>query len=415
MSVAPVMGVLRGNESTQVVWSFIPGKQKTYDVKVPCLLYDPDDNEAAEAALLPLSTPATASLQSTTRADGAADDPEGKADNADVEGGEEALEVGNPETEEKLDGEEARSKLSLPSRPPPPSLPPLPPGMDRVVLKVLGEGTAGALAMDPPSLELGTLLVGHAVTRPVTLFNQSDGVIRYRIDCGPADGNPEREAGSTPVEFPQAGLSAVDPIPGLEVWVDESEGAIPARASKIVNVTFFPRFRKQYKLQLRCRTATVPPLLTPPSAPPAHRVPSGGSLRPSSLPPLLTKQRSRNNSNGSPIAVGNLTLAAATSLGGLGEDTAPAVDKWPQQPSSAPPAICSLSATTVFPRLMVTDVLLEGVPKHVVWDMMGVQEVNAELKTQVTDLELELNKVSALALWILWRDGLMRAGQYLSH
>ena len=382
MSVSPVSGVLLGNQSTHVVWTFVPGKQKTYDVKVPCLLYDPEDTDAAESALLPLPTAGTVSLQSTAAGEGTGVQGEGVAELAgeDAEGGAGEAEPtkteggGSPDGENAPEEDETRAKSVCVPRPPPPSAPPLPPGLERVLLKVLGEGTAGALAMEPPSLELGTLLVGHAVTRPVTLFNQSDGVVRYRMDCGPADSNPDREAGSTPVEFPQAGLSAVDPIPGLEVWVDEPEGAIPARASKTATVTFFPRFRKQYKLQLRCRTATVAPLLAPPTS---GRLPSGSSMRPAPLPPLLVKHSS----------VGALPLA----LGG--EDVAAAADKWPQQASQAPPAICSLSATTVFPRLMVTDVLLEGVPKHTVWDMMGICEINQELKMQVTDLELELNKV----------------------
>ena len=57
------MGVLRGNEAAQVVWSFAPGKQKTYDLRVPCLLYDPSDEAAAAAAAAALhSTAATVSV-----------------------------------------------------------------------------------------------------------------------------------------------------------------------------------------------------------------------------------------------------------------------------------------------------------------------------------------------------------------
>ena len=35
------------------------------------------------------------------------------------------------------------------------------------------------------------------------------------------------------------------------------------RASKTVTVTFYPRYRKRYVLQMRCRTATVPALRPP--------------------------------------------------------------------------------------------------------------------------------------------------------
>jgi hypothetical protein len=60
----------------------------------------------------------------------------------------------------------------------------------------------------------------------------------------------------------------------------------PRRASKTVTVTFFPRFRKPYALQLRCRSAnaTPMPVIT------ANRPPSGsgpGALR---LPPLTAEE-----------------------------------------------------------------------------------------------------------------------------
>lgn len=56
-------------------------------------------------------------------------------------------------------------------------------------------------------------------------------------------------------------------------------------------------------------------------------------------------------------------------------------------------AICPVNATTTFPTVMVTDAFVEGLPKHVAWDMMSFKDVNYELKQQVTSLELELNKV----------------------
>jgi hypothetical protein len=43
--------------------------------------------------------------------------------------------------------------------------------------------------------------------------------------------------------------------------------------------------------------------------------------------------------------------------------------------------------------LRVTDALIDGVPKQVAWGLLGLQEVNAELATPVTPLELELSAV----------------------
>ena len=353
MSVSPSTGVLRGNESAQAIWSFAPGKQKTYDHRVSCLLYDPTDEAAAAAAQLPPPI-VSSSLQSSTLTPVATTEMSAREDEEDRE-----HEIRDNDGVADAAATDEVAVGAAPSVAPAPPAPLLPPGVDCVKLHVVGEGTTGALAMNPPSLDLGTLPVGHAVTRTVTLLNQSDGVLRYCMDCGPAegaDGDGTREPGSTPVEFPDAGLSTVDAKPGLEVWVDEPEGAIPARASKVVKVTFFPRFRKQYRLQVRCRTSTVAPTPAP------LRPPSGGAVGSSAaravLPPLSTKQRLLNSSGAS---------AAQLSPGGMltplpGPGTCPeAVSKWPE----STPTICSLSANVVFPRPMVSDVFFEGIPKQV--------------------------------------------------
>ena len=381
MSVSPMTGILKGNESAQVIWSFAPGKQKTYDHRVSCLLYDPTDEAAAAAAaqLPPLASTTLMSTAAPTAGASTQEDDDREHEIRDDDGGD-ATGI----------AEEDTRKAAMSSTAPPSvqrSAPSLPPGIDRVMLHVLGEGTSGALAMDPPSLDLGTLAVGHAITRTITLINQSDGVLRYLMDCGPeegSDGDGTREPGSTPVEFPEAGLSNVDPKPGLEIWVDEPEGAIPAKASKVVSVTFFPRFRKQYRLQVRCRTSTVVPSLSPAPA----RPPSGGAASRAVLPPLSTKQRMMNGStSASQLPLGSLTTAVLGSIVTAGGPEA--ISRWPE----SAPAICSLSAAVVFPWLMVTDVLLEGIPKQVTWDMMGVYDINNELQKQVTELELELNSV----------------------
>ena len=69
----------------------------------------------------------------------------------------------------------------------------------------------------------------------MTLFNQSDGVLRYSLDCcadAAADG--PIEPGATPVEFTDNTVVATVVRSGVEMWVDEAEGALPARASKQV-------------------------------------------------------------------------------------------------------------------------------------------------------------------------------------
>jgi len=357
VSVWPAAGVLRGNESTQVTWTFTPSKQKMYDHKVACLLMDPPagaSKGAGEAGELQLLLP---SLQNKAAAAAAA-----------AASAEEELELLGPGAPElSLQGTGTMSTL------------------DKVHLSLVGEGTQGALALDPGSLDLGPIRVGHAVQRTIALVNQSDGVLRYKIDCGPeegADGVPE--PGAAPIEFTQQALSGVEPRPGLELWVDDTEGAIPARASKTITATLFPRFRKQYRLQVRCRTATVAPPggaaagLLPPAAAPGGRPLSGGSAA-GRLPPL-TKQRSFGTA-----AAAGLAMGGTAALPPLTADDSP--DKWPA------PAICPVIAFATFPTIIVSDVSLVGLPKSMVWNMFGVKELNRELRSPVTDLELELNRM----------------------
>ena len=369
MTVSPETGVLRGNEAAQVVWSFAPGKQKTYDLRVPCLLYDPSDEAAAAAAAAALHSTVVAAAPEVAFPKGSASQQSPAAGTTTEEG-----DSVDPDAEEGAT--EAAAPTGLPA---PATAPLLPPGVDRVLLHVLGEGTAGALVLDPPTLDLGTLRVGHAVTRTVTLLNRSDGVLRYRVDCGPeAEADGPREPGSMPVEFPQTGLSAAVGEAlraGEEIWVDEPEGAIPARASKVITVTFFPRFRKLYRLQMCCRTSTIAPLMTSSTAAgsplPMTRPPSGGTLqRPAVLPPLLLKQRSARG--GGDALVATLVGTQQAVLGAAASPSAAAEAKWPSAP-----AVCSVVATTVFPRLMVTDVLLEGIPKQVGEHMLWVAGVRA--------------------------------------
>ncbi|KAG1664126.1 hypothetical protein FOA52_011949 [Chlamydomonas sp. UWO 241] len=346
VSVSPAAGRLRGNESTTVTWSFAPARQRTLEARIACLLYDPDAAPPSGVA---------------DREDGGA----GSSGGADLGGG------GN--------GPDAA----------------LPPGVDRVYLRLVGEGTKGALAIEPTTLQLGSLRVGHAVTRTVTLTNQSDGVLRYRLEVGAADADGGLEDGATPVEFPQVGLSSVEPRPGEELWVDEPEGALPARASKTVTLTFYPRFRKPYALALRCLTATLPAAAPPPpgtrpasggwdaaaaAAAPARKQLAplpGGSAGKWALPALAAA-----GGGGSPDKASGGPAAAAN---GRGNEAGPEL-----RPSAAQ---CVLSADCVFPRLRVSDVYVDGCPKHAAWDALGLGALNGELSTQVTDLEMDLSRL----------------------
>ncbi|KAL6761327.1 hypothetical protein V8C86DRAFT_3023865 [Haematococcus lacustris] len=219
------------------------------------------------------------------------------------------------------------------------------------------------MTLDPPLLDFGAVKVGHPVKRMVQLVNQSDGLLRYSLLCRPAPACPDPssdppslgggaeegegqqegdgvpEAGACRVEWRGRSGVAVEEVREEEVWVDEPQGLLAARASKQVAVTLFPRFRKHYSLQLLHQQQQCPamPCLAP-------------SL-PSSQP--LSRLRHHMPHSSRPC----------------------------RQGSSQPLG------------LQVTDVLMQGTPKQVAWGMLGLAHINAELSAGVTALELELNRM----------------------
>ena len=258
---------------------------------------------------------------------------------------------------------------------------PLSPSSAPVMVHLVGQGTQGALALDPPSLDLGTIMVGTPVTRTLTLLNQSDGVLRYSLEVGAtASEDGPVESGAAPIEFASAGLAGGGtPPPGaaggssspVEFWVEEPEGALPARASKTITFTLFPRYRKTYKLQVRCRTSTVAPLNVGGSgAAGPGGAGAGGGREGGSRPP------SGSSATLKPLGPPKSAAAASSS-----------------SPHEPPPAVCPVTATTTFPTVLITDAFSEGVPKQVLWDLLGVKDVNRELRSNVTPLELELNRM----------------------
>jgi len=366
MSVTPACGMLRGNEAVQVAWSFVPVKEKAYDAKAQCLLLAPTSSPE------PLAEPQT---------------------------------------------------------------------IGQLPLRVVGEGTQGVMAIEPPFLDLGPLRVGHPTRHTVSLVNQSDGLLRYSLTCSPVllhqsmgaasssvlatapgsvagniDASPSgrisvqascasfvlpkgdstaageqpptdltallqessycMDTGEAPVEFDMTSYRAHNTLQPEELWVDSPEGTIAARATKQVTVTFFPRFRKRYALQLQCRTSVPPTNALAPSPPPVLRVSSanrgGPKLAPLHNAPSIPNGTDQNGG----------ALAADPSMCGAPEP-------------SLVTAECRVVAKAEFPQLQVTDLLCDGKPKQVMWDLLGVRHLNKELSSSVSPIELELSKMEA--------------------
>jgi hypothetical protein len=251
----------------------------------------------------------------------------------------------------------------------------------KLVFNVAGEGTPGALALEPAGgVRFGAVRVGYREARALTLVNQSEGLLSYRIvleeeeeeeeegeaaaspaadeddggcsagrssSAGPARPEPSgilglaaamatADAGAEPILFEDApdGSSSSSSRAGggggdaPEWWVDAPEGVVPGRCQKTVTVTLLPRRRRRYCLWLS--------VCDPSSAAAAAAAPAAGS------------------------------------------------GAW------APPplAVAEVTADAVYPMVLVTDVACDdGTAKQVAWQQLGLPALNAALACPVTPLE----------------------------
>ena len=180
LSVSPAGGMIRGGETVPSHWTFCPRKIKRLGFKVALNLRVPNSYEKNDRARLPGAPPATA------------------------EGGR---------------GADAGARE------------------ERVHVSVTAEGTSGAIALRPESLDFGHTIVDHPETRQIELVNKSGGVIRYRLE--------------TVWDDEDGGFDA-------DVQYDEQTGLVPARAGKFVEVRFVGRARARVGFKIACHTADTP-------------------------------------------------------------------------------------------------------------------------------------------------------------
>ncbi|KAL0033550.1 hypothetical protein WJX79_003070 [Trebouxia sp. C0005] len=218
-------------------------------------------------------------------------------------------------------------------------------GGQKVGVRLVGQGTVGAVTLEPSSLDFGTVAVGFPAVRDITLLNQSGGNLCYSITCTAV---PAREAVpslSAAESFPDAkdslaqlteqtnsaqSTEAEDDGSALHLVIEEPHGFLPARATKTLRLTLNPSRRKQYRLQLVCQTATAQS--------------SSTALGAAPLPPNL----------------------------------------------SSPPVCAGIEAFSTYPTVMITDIACEGVDKPFVWSQMSCSQINTELAAEMTEAELVL-------------------------
>lgn len=124
-----------------------------------------------------------------------------------------------------------------------------------------------------------------------------------------------------------------------------------------MTITFFPRFRKHYSLQLRCRSVTLAAV-----AAAAGSGPGAVRLPPLPVSPPLPDPTAPPHDGTAAAAAGVKGPAAAGAVGS--GDLAGMM-------AAGAAVVCPVTARATFPALMVTDVLRDGVSKQVGDAMLG--------------------------------------------
>lgn len=289
-AVQPQMGLLHGNQRQTLRWCFAPRDKATYDANMTCSFGSPQETT------LGTPTPSPGLPQ-------------------------EALQWDKPETSVSAIG--LRQGLT-----------------EQVGVRLVGQGTVGALTLEPSSIDFGTVAVGYPAVREITLLNQSGGNLCYSITCSVAtapaasDTQPATDAladaqrGLSHPATQQGSCDSSEDGIASHLVIEDPCGALPARATKTLRLTLNPKYRKQYKLQLVCHTATA------------------------DLP-------------GAPGA--NPATALPTSL-------------------ASPPVCASVAAFSTYPTVMITDIACQGLDKPFLWQQMSCSQINTELAAELTQV-----------------------------
>lgn len=301
-AVQPQMGLLHGNQRQTVTWSFAPHDKATYDTLMSCSFGSPQ-----EATL------------------------------------------GGPTSNPALPQEAPRWPLETSVSP----IGALQGLTQQAGVRLVGQGTVGALTLEPSSIDFGTVAVGFPAVREITLLNQSGGNLCYSVTCLSVSGNAAADARSATdaVAEPQHGISQPGAVQSgcdscsddaaSHLGIDEPSGALPARATKTLRLTLNPKCRKQYTLQLVCHTATA----------------------------------------GMPGVPGpNLATALPASL-------------------TPPPVCAAVAAFSTYPTVMITDIACQGLDKPFLWQQLSCSQINTELAAELTKVRQPEQGVPCSSLW----------------
>lgn len=201
----------------------------------------------------------------------------------------------------------------------------------RLMVPVVGEGTQGAVRIEPATLDFGTVLATEAASNELTVHNVSSGNLHFHLRL--------KAVSATGAEAnPTAPLTDV-------VTLSEAGGTLPARGTKRIKLTFSPPGRCEFVFAVECHTSTTPFDL------------------PTDQPLLFTPTKA-------------LPLGTASSLGGYEDGNT----------SAAPPSM-EVTVAADYPVLRVADVYSDGVGKRTLWKQMGVSAVNTQLAAVPSEAE----------------------------
>lgn len=289
LSVSPAGGMIRGGETVQSHWTFCPRKIKRLGFKVALNLRVPNSYEKSEK-----DGASTLGASSARGASGAG--------------------LGDPSARE-----------------------------ERVHVSVTAEGTSGAIALRPESLDFGHTIVDHPETRQIELVNKSGGVIRYRLE--------------TVWDDESGGFDA-------DVSYDEPTGLVPARAGKFVEVRFVGRSRARVGFKIACHTVDTPTQAV------------GADASAPSVRSLLTFRGGRRK-----------TLDASVARASRLDDA-----------DADPPPCVAATGHSEYPSLRVRDVACTShfLAKPALWKQLSVNALNATLAKTPSPAEIKAHRVGGL-------------------
>lgn len=214
-------------------------------------------------------------------------------------------------------------------------------GGQKIGVRLVGQGTVGAVTLEPSSIDFGTVAVGFPAVCDITLLNQSGGNLCYSITCtavpmreavpslSAAESSPDANGSLAQLteQMDSAQSAEVeDDGSALHLVVEDPQGFLPARATKTLRLTLNPSRRKQYRLQLVCQTATAQS--------------SSTALSTAPLPANL----------------------------------------------SSPPVCAGIEAFSTYPTVMITDIACQGLDKPFVWNQMSCSQINTQLAAEMTEV-----------------------------